>query len=183
LAFHVGYGYGDKSVNNDAVIASAIRDWRFAREFHRLFPNAEHTIVEAKRNFHSDGWRPVSEWISRARLYDRYVVWLVAAIEIATDGTVAGLEKPQLYVIQLEKVLRSRDEEEGAEWEVACVEFDEADWEQLVEHSGDFASVGLEMTVDAPVDRFASFWHDTRPSPRPAPSDGVALRAPIRFMT
>ena len=170
-------------MNNDAVIASAIRDWRFAREFHRLFPNAEHTIVEAKRDVHPDGWTYVSEWISRASLHGRYVVWLVVAIEIATDGTVAELEKPQLYVIEVEKVVRSRDEEEGAEWEVACAEFEEGDWEQLVEHCGDFASVGFEMTVDTPVDRFAAFWHDTRPSPGPAPSDGVSLRAPIRFMT
>jgi hypothetical protein len=170
-------------MNNDAVIASAVRDLPFAREFQRLFPNAEHTIVKAKRDFHPDGWRPVSEWISRAGLHDRYAVWLVVAIEIAADGTVSKLEEPQLYVIEVKRVEGSKDEEGGAAWELAFCEFEEGDWEQLVENRGDFASIGFDMIVDAPVDRFARYWHDTSPSSHPIPSDGIALRAPFRFMT
>jgi hypothetical protein len=170
-------------MNYDAVIASAVREWSCARDFQRLFANAEHTIAQAKRDFYPDGWKPVHEWISRAGLHDRYVVWLVVAIEIAADGRIAELEKPRLYVIEVEKVVRSRDEVGGPEWEVSCSEFEEGDWEQLVENDGDFASVECEMTINAPVDRFATFWRDTRPSPRLAPSDGVALKAPLRFMT
>jgi hypothetical protein len=170
-------------MNYDAVIASAVRDLPFAREFQRLFPNAEHTIVEAKRDFYPDGWRPVGEWISRASLHDRYVVWLVVAVAITTDGTVSALENPQLYVVEVEKVEKSRNEEGGPLWECGCLQFEEGDWDQLVENSGDFASVGFDMTIDAPVDRFATYWHDTRPSQNAAPSDGVCLRAPLRFMT
>jgi len=170
-------------MNYDTVIASAVRDWSCAREFQWLFANAEHTITQAKRDFDPNGWQFVSEWISRASLYDRYVVWLVVAIEIADNGTIGELEKPQLYVIEVEKVVGSRDDEEGPQWELACAEFEEGDWEQLVENGGDFASVEFEMTVDAPVENFATFWRDTRPSPRPAPSDGIALKAPFRFMS
>ena len=167
----------------EAVIASAVRDWPCACDFQRLFPNAEHAIVEAKRQFDPDGWKPVTEWISRAHLHDRYVVWLVVAIELSADGTLSQLEEPQLYVIEVRKVTRSRDDEGGAEWEVACAEFEDGDWAKLVENRGDFASVGFAMTVDAPVDRFATFWHDTHPIRRDEPPDGIALRAPFRFMT
>ncbi len=166
----------------DSVIASALRDLAFAREFQGLFPNAEHTIVEAKRDFHPDGWRPVSEWISRASLHDRYAVWLAAAIEIAADGTVSTLEEPQLYVIAVEKVEGSKNEKGGAAWELAFCEFEQGDWERLVENRGDFAAIGFEMTVDAPVDGFARYWHDTSPIGHPIPPDGIALRAPFRFM-
>jgi hypothetical protein len=180
----LGKSKKEKSMNYDTVIASAVRDWSCACEFQRLFANAEHTITQAKRDFEPNGWQHVSEWISRASLYDRYVVWLVVAIEISADGAITELEKPHLYVIEVGKVLKSRDEEEGQEWEdVACIEFEEGDWEKLVASSGDFASVEFEMTVDAPVDRFATFWRDTRPNHDPVPSDGMAFKAPIRFMT
>ena len=169
-------------MNYDAVIASAVRDWPYAREFQRLFETAEHTIVEAKRDFEPEGWKPVGEWISRAQLHGRYVVWLVMAIKIATDGTVSPLEEPQLYVVEVKKVIRSRDDEKGQEWEIACVQFEEEDWGQLVENNGDFATVGFDMTIDSPVDRFATFWQDTRPIFRSEPPDCVAFRAPMRFM-
>jgi len=106
-------------MNYDAVIASAVRDWPYAYQFQRLFQNAEHTIVEAKRQFQPDGWKPVSEWISRAPMHGRYAVWLVIAIEIVADGTLSPLEEPQLYVVEVTKVIRSRDDEKGSEWEIA----------------------------------------------------------------
>jgi hypothetical protein len=61
-------------VNYDSMIDSAARNFPPAAAFQRLFPNAEHSIVEAKRDFDPDGWKPVNEWISRAHLHDRYVV-------------------------------------------------------------------------------------------------------------
>jgi len=168
-------------MNYDTVIVSAVREWSYAREFHRLFPNAEHTITQAKRDFDPNGWMPVKEWISRAGLHDRYVVWLVVAIEITADGAISELEKPQLYVVEVKKVVRSRGEGEGAEWEIACFEFEEGAWEELVENGGHFAPGDFEMIVDAPVDRFATFWRDTRPIP--TTPDGMALKAPLRAMT
>ena len=121
-------------MNYAAVIAAAIREWPCAREFQRLFSNAEHIIVEALRNFDPDGWKPVHEWISRAHMHDRYVVWLVTAIEIAADGGVAELEKPELCVVKVEKVERSRDDEDGPRWECGFFQFEEGDWQQLVDN-------------------------------------------------
>jgi len=91
-------------MNYDAVVASAVGRFPRALEFQRLFPNAEHTIVDAQRDFHPEGWKPVSEWISRSHLHDRYVVWLVVAVEIEADGNVLELEEPQLYVVEIEDV-------------------------------------------------------------------------------
>jgi hypothetical protein len=170
-------------MNYDAVVASAMRSFPRAREFQGLFPNAEHAIVDDKRDFHPDGWKPVCEWISRSHLHDRYVVWLVVAIDIAADGTISELEKPVLYVVELEKAESCRDDEEGASWEVGCAEFEEGDWERLVNSGGDFAAVEFDMKTDSPVNRFATFWNDTRPTQRFASSDGMAIKAPIRFMT
>ena len=71
---------------------------------------------------------------------------------------------------------------DGPEWEVGWLQFEDGDWDRLVQNNGDFSSVEFEMTVDAPVDRFATFWHDTRPRRGTLPPDGLALRAPLRFM-
>lgn len=169
-------------MNYEGVIASAVRSFARAREFQGLFPNAEHTIVDAKRCFDPDGWKPVREWISRSHLHDRYVVWLVVAIDIGADGTISELEKPELCVVEIEKVEKCRDDENGPSWEVGWVEFEEGDWEHLVENGGDFTAVGFDMKTDAPVDRFATFWRDTRPTQRPEAPDSIAFKAHIRFM-
>jgi len=166
---------------DDNEIASGLQCLPPARDFHRLFPNAEHAIVEAQRDFDPDGWKPVREWISRSHLHDRYVIWLVVAVETAAEGTLRELEKPSLYAVEVEKVEKGRDERDGPLWEFGCWQFEEGDWQQLVASGGDFAAVGLEMRTDAPVDRFAAFWRDTRPNRKPAPLGGVALRAPLRF--
>jgi hypothetical protein len=176
-------GRRERTMDCSAVIASAIRHWPHARGFQRIFPNAEHTIIEALRDFDPDGWKPVSEWISRASLHNRYAVWLVVAIEITVDGAVSELEKPELYVIEVEKVEMSKDDENVPLWECGYLQCDEGDWERLVENDGDFASVELDMVTDAPVDGFTLFWNGTRPRPRPVPPGGVCLRAPLRFMT
>ena len=80
-------------MNYEPTIASGIRRFRPAREFQELFPNAEHAICEAKRDT-PDGWQLGQEWISRAPLHNRYAVWLVAAIEINSEGDVSEIEKP-----------------------------------------------------------------------------------------
>lgn len=71
-------------MNDDALVASALLSFSHAREFQRIFPDAEHNIVEAQRDLR-DGWKTVTEWISRANLHDRYMVWLVVAVEVGAD--------------------------------------------------------------------------------------------------
>jgi hypothetical protein len=46
----------------------------------------------------------------------------------------------------------------------------------------DNPSVSLEMETEEPVAHFAKLWNDTRPTQRPTPSDGIAFKAPLRFM-
>ena len=113
----------------------------------------------------------------QAHLYDRYVVWLVVAIDIATDGVMSQLEIPHLYVFEIQKVVRSKNHGDGAEWEFGYLQFEEGDWERLVENNGDFASVGFEMNFNSPVVGFASFWNDTRPTRNAAPSESLSFRA------
>lgn len=168
-------------MNYDSLIHSGVRDLPCVRQFQQVFPDGEHTIVDAKRDFHPDGWGPVKEWISRASLHNRYVVWLVLAIEITKDDRISAIEEPEAYLIEVGKVEKGRDEDGGPLWEYSFGQFEEGGWEELVENGGDFASVGLEMIVDAPVNGFATFWRDTRPIPNTGSPDGIAMRAPLRF--
>jgi hypothetical protein len=63
------------------------------------------------------------------------------------------------------------------------VEFEDGDWEKLVGDRGDFDAIGLELTTDVPVDQFAAFWRETRPTPLAGPpKEGMAFKAPLRFM-
>jgi hypothetical protein len=148
-----------------------------------LFSNAEHTLVKAKRDFDPDGWQIVYEWNSRGHLYDRYVFWLVVAVNVGADGSLTELEKPSVTVVELEKIERCRDDAKGPKWELRMASFEDGDWEQLVESRGDFAAIGLELTINAPVDRFATYWRDTRPTPLAEPPEGgMAFDAALRFM-
>jgi hypothetical protein len=170
-------------VIHDTIVSQAIRSFEPARQFQSLFPNAEHSIVQAKRDIQPDGWQPVSEWNSRCRLHDRYVVWLAVAVSVGADGVVTALEKQQVFVMEVDKVKRGRDERGGASWEVNFVELEDSQWEQLLRNGGNFAAIELEMETDAPVDRFDIFWRDTSPNRPRAFTDGIALKSPLRCMT
>jgi hypothetical protein len=166
----------------DAVIATALGCIPSVREFRELFPSAEHTLVKAKRDFDPDGWQIVYEWISRSHLHDRYVVWLVVAIDIGTDGSVTELETPNVYVLEVDEIEPGRDEQRLKSWKFSLTEFEEGDWGQLVESGGDFSAIGIEIRMDSPVGQFATYWRDTRPIPLSDPGDGMAFKAPLRFM-
>jgi hypothetical protein len=167
-------------MNYDALLATGLNRIPVVREFCDLFPNAEHTVVKAKRDI--DGWQIVYEWISRSPVYERYVVWLVVAIGIGPDGSLAELEKPDIYVVEINKIERCRHDQAGPSWEFSWAEFEDGDWERLVEHRGDFPAIGLELTTNAPVERFTECYDDTRPTPLAEPPDGMAFKAPLRFM-
>ena len=164
-------------MNYEPIIASGIRRFRPAREFLKLFPNAEHTICEAKRDT-PDGWQMGHEWIARAPLHNRYLVWLVVGIEIDSDGDVSELAKPAAYVVVLNGVDMSNDD--GPAWDVDIAEFEDGDWERLIESNGDFGTVGIDLETEAPVTHFVEFWDRTRP--RDEPHDGMAFKAPLRFI-
>jgi hypothetical protein len=134
-----------------------------AREFQQLFPTAVHKIVAAERDFGtSDGWTPVKEWTSRAHLYNRYVIVLRVAIDIAEDGTISELESPKLEIIQVERVERGKDDQDGPKYELIWYRFEEGAWEELTRHAGDFSSLEFEFDKHSPVDRFDVYWQDTQ---------------------
>ena len=168
-------------MNYDQKLASGIRDLNEARQFQELFPDAEHVIVQAKHHF-EHGWRLVDEWISRASFYDRYTLWLAMPIEFTASGAVSPLDKPDVHFVEVEKVERGRDEEGGPKWEYNFARFEQGDWEELVEVGGDFKALGADLITDNPVEGFATFWRDTSPPPEDPAPDGLALRAPLRFM-
>jgi hypothetical protein len=170
----------ERRMNYDAVVAKALSSIPAVRDFRKLFPNADHTIVKAKRDFFPDGWKVVYEWVSRGHLHQRYVVWLVVAIDITADDTIVELEKPQVSVAEVEKLERSA--QKGPTWELGWAELEEGIWERLIENGGDFAALDLELTTDAPVDGFLTFWQDTKPIPLAEPPEGMAIKAPLRFM-
>src|SRR4051812_11050455 len=157
-----------RRMDYDELIATAVRQFPPARDFERVFPGAEHSIVEAKRNFHADGWKLVHEWNSRAHLYDRYVFWLSVAIEIGDDDTISQLEKPTFYVVEVEpKGFSVSEADDGA-------------WEQIVQCDGDLEAMGFEMEEDSPAPWFPEYWEKSRP-PHKYPPDGMAFAAPYRY--
>ena len=140
---------------------TAPRDFGHARDFERLFPNSEHKILRGHRTG-PNGKTEVDEWRSRAFLYDRYVVTLHVAIEIANDRTITELESPSLDVIEVNKVEKGKQDEGGPKYELMWYRFEQGAWEELVKHSGDFSSLGFAFDTESPVDRFDVYWHDTQ---------------------
>jgi hypothetical protein len=170
-------------MNYDAVLAVGLDRIQAVREFSDVFPDAEHTVVKAKRDFHPNGWQIVHEWISRSPLFDRYIIWLVVAIDVDADDSLTELEKPAVYVTEVDKAEGYGDDDEGPSWQIGMVEFEDGDWEKLVEERGDFAAIDLDLTTDVPVHQFAAYWRDTRPAPLAEPPEqGMAFKAPLRFM-
>jgi hypothetical protein len=151
-----------------------------ARLFQEFFPDAEHVIVQAKLDLPPEGWTLADEWISRAKLYDRYVLWLVVPIEFTVSGDVSPLEQPAVYIVEVGKVEKGRKEKGGPKWE--C-NFGEGDWKELIEAGGDFEALGADLITDSPVEGFATFWRDTSPPPEAPAPDGLALIAPLRFIS
>jgi hypothetical protein len=167
-------------MNHDALLATGLQRIPVVREFCDLFPNAEHTVGMAKRDF--DGWQVVHEWISRSPVFERYVVWLIMAICVEPDGNLTELEMPNVYIVEINNIERCRNDRGGPSWEFSWAEFEDGDWERLVENRGDFAAVGLELTPNDPVERFTECYEDTRPIPLAEPPDGMAFKAPLRYM-
>lgn len=169
-------------MNVEVVIEDGVRNLRCVRQFLQIFPDTEHTIVPAKRQVGDDGWSLVSEWISRAKLYDRYVFWLVVATEVSTSDTVAPLEEPQVILVEVEAIAKSRDEEGGPKWQFGFGEIDASDWAEIIASGTDLDFRELGLVIDQPVTRFESFWNDTRPHQIPPADDAIALKAPLRFL-
>jgi hypothetical protein len=169
-------------LNKEAFVAAGVRNLLCVRQFLQLFPDAENTIVEANRDFYANGWKRVNEWISRAKLYDRYVFWLIVAVELTESNTVVELEKPQLYVVEVVDIEKSRDEEGGPKWTLELFEIEEADWNDLVAQGGDINSANLDLTIDEPLERFSTFWSDCRPTHDPPAPEAIALKAPFRYI-
>lgn len=167
-------------MNYDKLLATGLECIAIVREFCSLFPNAEHAVGKANRDI--NGWQVVYEWISRSPLYERYMVWLVVAISVKPDGSLAELEVPDVYVIEVSKIVRCRKDKEGPSWEFAWAELKDGDWDRLVESRGDFAAIGLAITSDSPVKRFTECYNDTRPTPLAEPPAGTAFKAPLRYM-
>jgi hypothetical protein len=81
--------------------------------------------------------------------------------------------------VALEKVHKSRNDVDGPKWECELGEIDYDDWAQLLA-SGEDIAFATDLIADNPVDRFESFWIDTKPMPEAAVQNGIALTAATR---
>ncbi|WP_428307641.1 hypothetical protein [Lacipirellula sp.] len=169
-------------MNYNDRIAAGTRDLADVRQFLELFPHAEHAIVQSKHDFPPGGWQLVQEWISRTSLFDRYVLWLAIPVEFTAEGTASELDRPAIYVTEVEKVVKGRQEQGGPKWECGFGQIEEDDWLELVQVRGDFDAAGADLTKDDPVEGFATFWRDTCPPPDARAPEDITLRAPLRFV-
>lgn len=135
-----------------------MRDFQHAREFQAFFREGEHRISKAQRD--RDGWTEVEEWQSRARLYNRYVIHMRVAIEVQQDGTLKATESPNLDIIEVKKVEKSKHEKDGPKYEVEWFRSEEGAWAELVGVGGDLAELGFPLITDRPIDRFDTYWND-----------------------
>lgn len=160
-----------------AVIASASSKFSPARDFVRAFPNAEHWIVEAKRQLPSGEWGLVHEWVSRAALFGRYAFWLVVAIQVDGAGNVSAIEEQNVYVVEVDEVTGD------TAWKFSFGQLDLDDWNQIVASEDEFPAVEFELNRDSPVDGFDRYWDHTSPGRHVLSNDGIALKGPLRFMS
>ena len=145
-----------------SVLRSGLQQFPPARDFQRLFPGAEHRIVEAEHDFGTPvGWRSVFDWLSRARFHDRYVVTLSTAIDIGPDGTISQLKPPILDIFEVVQAIKGKNEKDGPKYECQWFGAEDGGWDSLVEVGGDFSQLGFEMTANQPVARFVTYWSDT----------------------
>src|SRR5262245_32002816 len=151
------------AVANQKFVRSGFAPFRLARQFQKLFPNAEHKIVDSDHDFGPpDHWRSVYDWLARARLYDRYVIMLSVAIDIGPkDGRILKLKPPEVHVFEVGKVMKSRRATDGPKYELAWVSFKYRDWLKLVKSKGNLSALDLDLTKDEPVPRFEVYWRDT----------------------
>ena len=155
-------GLGRLVANHKSVVAKGVATFQHACDFQRIFPNAEHKVVEAEHDFGPpDYWRSVYDWLSRARLHDRYVVMLSAAVEVQSDGTIQALQPPRLDLFEIEEVVKGRKEEGGPTYKMQISTAEDDAWAELVAEAGD-EPVDLELITDQPVARFDTYWQDTQ---------------------
>lgn len=164
-------------MNLQAVIASARSNFAPASDFVRVFPNAEHWIVEAKRQLPSGEWGRVHEWISRAALFGRYAFWLVVAVQVNDAGHVSAIEEQNVYVIEIDEVTGD------TAWKFSFGQLELDDWNQIVASEGEFPAVEFELTIDSPVNGFDKYRNRTSPGRHVLSNDGIALKGPLRFMS
>ena len=152
-------GLGDLAPEHSAVVARGVAAFRYAREFQRLFPGAEHKVVEAKHDFGPpDHWRSAHDWLSRARLYDRYVVMLSTAVDIRPDGTIEVLKPPRFDLFEITEVLNGRNEEDVPKYKMQWTSTEDGAWSELVAEAGD-------SPVDSPAPRHFLNWRPAGASP------------------
>jgi hypothetical protein len=155
-------GLGRLIANHELVVASGVATFPHAGDFQRLFPNAEHKVVEAEHDFGPpDYWRTVYDWLSRSRLHDRYVVMLSTAVDIRPDGTIQPLKPPHLDLFEIEEVVKGRKEKGAPKYKMQISTAEDDAWAALVAETGD-EPVDLGLTNDQPVARFDTYWQDTQ---------------------
>ena len=134
------------------AMGAAQTDVKFLAEFRRIFPGA----VERVRYF-SPGGEPGFEAL--VHLYSRYELTMKLPVIFDVSGKrVVGYGVPAFYLTEVQRVGKTPSGTVEISYDpVGELRFGPSEWTKLVEHDGDFASIGYKMTTDKPIPNFELF--------------------------
>ena len=136
--------------NYDVAIESGVRGQFYPRDFNRLFPGAMNII-----SYYTGEVGP-SKWVSKASLYGKYVLMMVASIEFDRARTnILSMGQPDFSLVELSKITPNKDPTRQPSVQTGTLARFSADsWHRLVETKGDFSALGIALETNRPVEGF-----------------------------
>jgi hypothetical protein len=116
-------------------------------EFHRLFPGARGTVA------YSANAR--SAWTSSVGLHGRYIFGLSVAVEHDRGWKTISGGEPIFTLFEIESVQTDSSGRVRVAYTGFQKSFGREDWARLKEGNGDFSAIGIKLTTESPVARFA----------------------------
>jgi len=140
--------------NYEVAIESGVRGQSYPRDFNRLFPGAMNIIS------YYTGEVGHPRWGSKAGLFGRYVLLMVAPIELDNARTnITSMGQPEFSLIELSKITPNKDPTRQPSVQTKGVARFSADsWHRLVEAKGDFGPLGIALETNKPVEGFEAVW-------------------------
>ena len=123
-----------------------------ARDFKKCYPLSR----ESFSSFNAKRGQPTL--ICMAGLYGRYVLRMDVEVTFDSSRTkVISYGEPIFCLVEVIGISPLPDDR-VAITSTSIKEFGEEFWKTIVEHGGDFSSVGIELRKDAPVPGFEEHW-------------------------
>jgi hypothetical protein len=139
------------------LIRSAKNDVELIGDFEELYPETYSFVSYYTGEYGHPTWN------SEAAIHKRYVLTMQMKITISRDGEhVLTHQEPHFFLEEISRLKRSED----GTWQSkgrGVADFGFEKWKTLVEHSGDFESIGIHLQSDAPLPLFKFYWRDHSP--------------------